>query len=239
MYFSLYGFSEFQPLLAQTAPTVTDTFYTQSNSGATSSDRDSLPIGSLLKPGDALRISVFPDTQSFLNGIYELRPDGAIELPVVGLQQVESLSVKALEKRLSGIFLRYLRYPFVQVTPLIRIGFVGGFQKPGYYFVNHNATLWDALRLAGGPVREDGLRLMRWERGPGVFSVNLEGAVKNGGTLKAMGVKSGDWFTVTTRPKKTGWETFSQDVVPVLQLFLVGLTTTATLYLIHKNTGGL
>jgi protein involved in polysaccharide export with SLBB domain len=191
-----------------------------------------------LKVGDAVHITVYPDTLSFLTGTYRLAEDGTIDLPMVGPFRIGDMSRLELEKRLAGHYLRYLRYPYVAITPLIRVGFVGGFGKPGFYYVNPNESFWEALRLSGGPLRNDGMRLVRWERDLTVVSGNIVPAIESGRSLHDLGIRSGDRFTVTTKPKRERIESFDQDVVPVLQVLLTTISASATLYIVYRTTGG-
>jgi protein involved in polysaccharide export with SLBB domain len=200
--------------------------------------RDTLRLQSFLHAGDALHIVVYPDTQSFLTGTYRIAADGTIDLPMAGALRVDTLSLNALDKMLASYYLRYLRYPFVKTTPLVRIGFVGGFNKPGFYYVDPEESFWEAFRLSGGPVRQDGLRLLRWERGAKDVSDTLINALQSGKSLRDLGIRSGDRFSVTVKPKRTRIESFNQDVVPVLEVLLTAITTSATLYIVSRSFGG-
>jgi protein involved in polysaccharide export with SLBB domain len=206
---------------------------------ALTGEHDTVKIGALLKPGDAIQITVFPDTGSFLSGNYILDKDGSVNLPMLGHFRVDTISFSVLGKRLAGLYLRYLKFPFVRITPLIRVGFTGGFLSPGFYYLNPDVSLWEAVRQSGGPLRDDGVGLVRWVRGNRTVSGNLAEAIASGHSLRQMGVRSGDLFTVTTTLRKTGWERFSQDVAPVMQVVLATLSTSATLYIVYRTSGGL
>jgi len=104
----------------------------------------------MLRPGDAVRVSVFPDTQSFVAGDYPVLSGFEILVPVIGRVSLADRTPGQLEKHLGESLVQFLRYPHVQVEPLIRISFLGGFNRPGLYWVNPTHSLWSALGMALG-----------------------------------------------------------------------------------------
>lgn len=198
---------------------------------------DAFPLGSIVRAGDAVRIVAYPDTQSFITGTYPIAGDGTIDLPMVGPFRVTTLTRQEMEKRLADHFFRYLRFPYVTVTPLVRVGFIGGFGKPGFYYANPDESFWEVLRFSGGPLRQDGLHRMYWERNKCVVSRDMINAVESGKSIHDLGIKSGDQFVVTTKPRRERMESFNQDVVPVLGVLLTAISTTATIYLVYKTSG--
>lgn len=198
---------------------------------------DALPLGSIIQEGDAVRIVAYPDTQSFITGTYPIAGDGTIDLPMVGPFRVTTLTRQEMEKRLADHFFRYLRFPYVTVTPLVRVGFIGGFSNPGFYYANPEESFWEALRFSGGPLRQDGLHRMYWERNKCVVSRDMINAVESGKSIHDLGIKSGDQFVVTTKPRRERMESFNQDVVPVLGVLLTAISTTATVFLVYKTSG--
>jgi hypothetical protein len=184
--------------------------------------------------GDAVRISVYPDTTLFINGLYHIDDNGFVLLPIVGRTRIDTLTERQFESFLDTAYLRFLRYPMVQVQPLIRLTLLGGFQKPGLYYLSPHASLWDALAVAGGPIREDGLKKIKWERQGKVLQTGLAPAVETGTSLVSFGFKSGDQLWVTHVPKRDGWDIFISDVLPVVSISISAITAVGTLYFAYQ-----
>jgi protein involved in polysaccharide export with SLBB domain len=73
------------------------------------------------QPGEAIRLSVYPDTASFVSGFYTIDGDGRIYLPLIGKRDVSSISEKAFLNTLKAVYLSYLQYPNLQVWRLFHI----------------------------------------------------------------------------------------------------------------------
>ena len=151
-----------------------NSLYAESGQNPPPQDRTQLSYRSqTFRPGDAVKISVYPDTSSFLNDIYNIDGNGNIFLPIRGKINVSNLSVIEFESYVKKNFAAYLRYPDVKVRPLIRVSLLGGFANPGLYYIDPDYTMWDLVHLAGGTLREDGLRKMKWERNRDIVEKNL------------------------------------------------------------------
>lgn len=177
--------------------------------------------------GDGLRIRVPLDTTSFINGIYPIDGNGNIFLPIVGQYHVVSQSPEQFELFLRTAYEQYLHYPEIQVTPLIRVGVLGGFNQSGMYYIEPDRSIWDLVTLAGGTVHERGLKQMRWERDRKVVNKNLIPDMESGKSLKELGFKSGDqvWTPTDNRSFR---EVLVRDVLPIATFFLsvyVGIMT--------------
>jgi protein involved in polysaccharide export with SLBB domain len=182
------------------------------------------------RSADAVRIYVYPDTGSFLNGTYAIDNKGCIMLPFDGATPISGMSEKQLTDYLINRYVKYLLYPQVHVRRLVRLAFLGGFQRPGMYYVDPTHSLWEAVNLAGVPQREDGLRLLRWQRGDRVIGKDLVGPLEQGLSLDTMGIRSGDRICVTARPKRQANEIFQTNVFPWIGLSVSLLTTGITAY---------
>ena len=180
-------------------------------------------------PGDAIRIIVTPDT-GFPNGVYPVEADGNVDLPMIGPLSVRSTSRTDFEKRVKDAYIPLLRFSSVQVRRVMSIGFQGGFHRPGVYWITPGATLWYALSLSGGTVREDGLKKIRWERDGKKLDQKIAELLKDPQPIYKLGLRSGDIIRVINRPKKTGWDVFRQDVLPILSFGLSSAVTAITLY---------
>jgi protein involved in polysaccharide export with SLBB domain len=189
----------------------------------------------LYQKGDAVRIAVSSDTTHFVNGTYHIDDNGFVFLPVLGKVKIDSMTEKSFVSLLNSSYLSFLRYPTIQVHLLMRVSLLGGFAKPGLFYVDPSASLWDAIALAGGPVREDGLKKINWEREGQIIDKNLLPSIESGKSLSTLGMRSGDQLWITHVPKKDGWEIFSSEYLPVISVAVSALSTTATLFVVYQT----
>lgn len=182
------------------------------------------------KAGDALSIVTYPDTNAFPKGFYPIDGDGYVDFPIIGYLQVTKLSAEELTKLLAEKYVDYMRYPLMTIRPVIRITFSGGFFKPGLYWVNPNASLWEALQFAGGAQRMDGYKKMKWERNNTMVNDNLAPFLQDGKSLYQIGFVSGDQITILQQPFRTKWDVFRGDVIPLITSSLSIVISALTLY---------
>lgn len=187
---------------------------------------------SVFKPNEAVSIQVFPDSTSFFNGVYKIDEQGCINLPVIGKLYITDLSESALIDTIKSRCIDYLPFPNINISPMIRLSLFGGFYKPGLYWIDSQNSLWDAIQMAGGLMREDGLKLLRWERDGKVISNNLISLYQSGTSLKSIGFCSGDQLCITARPKVE--LSFREHFVPFFTLFLTALSTGLSIYTLSR-----
>jgi protein involved in polysaccharide export with SLBB domain len=168
-----------------------------------------------------LRIKSYPDTASFISGAYTIFNGGFVELPLLGRVQATEKSITELDRYLTDAYARYTAYPSVQVEPLIHMLLLGGFLRPGIYLVNPLSPFLNALTTAGGTVRDDGLKLLRWERNGTIMKSDLTAEVEGTKSLREIGFKSGDQICVTLRTKK--------DILPVVSFITSTIVASGTL----------
>ncbi|MCL2688436.1 MAG: polysaccharide biosynthesis/export family protein [Chitinispirillia bacterium] len=176
-------------------------------------------------PGDGLRITIYPDSAHFLNGIYPIDLGGYVYLPLVGRFLVTAMTTAQFSEFLQSTFAQYLRFPEVQVTPLIRVSMLGGFKEAGLYYIEPDRSFWELVYMAGGPSHEEGLRKMKWERDKTVIASNLIPHYQSGHSLAALGIKSGDRISTPQDPTRNFWsgfmrDTLIRDVLPVATFLL-------------------
>ncbi len=174
---------------------------------------ESVGSGRVFFPGEGVRISVFPETDHFLAGDYPVDSDGTITLPMLGRVEVSSLSSAELRSFLQIHFEHHLRFPDLQLSPLMRISMLGGFEEPGLYYVMPQSSLWDLVYMAGGTLHESGLRRMRWERSRRVVGRDLVGFLESGVSLQQAGFRSGDQIWTPSEPRSGFWSGVVRDVV--------------------------
>jgi protein involved in polysaccharide export with SLBB domain len=178
--------------------------------------------------GDAVSISTSPDT-GFPNGIYIINEHGCVDLPIVGLVNISQTKKDSFDMLIKDTYIGYVKGPYLKTHRLMRISMLGGFAKPGLYWISPEATLWNAVYMAGGPMREDGITKMKWERGDQLIKKGMATDFQSGKTLDQLGFESGDQISVTARQKLTPWEIFLQNVVPVLSLSITAVVAAASL----------
>lgn len=174
-------------------------------------------------PGDAVEISVFPDTTSFINGVYPIDGTGSIYLPLSGKMMVNAMSDEAFLEFIKRTYKQYLRSPNIQIRHLIRICMIGGFNKSGFYYVDPDETLWHVLYRAGGLVKEEAVYELTWHRGTKILSENMATMLESGQSLQQLGFKSGDQLNVPLPDTPTFWEDagrFSPILTVLLTLFI-------------------
>jgi protein involved in polysaccharide export with SLBB domain len=167
------------------------------------------------KASDAILVDVFPDTSSFLNRTFQIDDRGYAEFPLAGKVKVSEMTEKQLIGFIRTTYKIYLRYPNVYVKPVVRISLLGGFTRPGLYYVDINSSLWEAVFEAGGTVVEDGIYEMHWQRNEDDESEDVTQLFETGTSLRAMGFKSGDQVWTPLPGARTIWDTFG-DILPVL-----------------------
>jgi protein involved in polysaccharide export with SLBB domain len=186
------------------------------------------------KPGDAVRITALPDTGLLSGGIFPIDDSGQITLPILGKTAITHMTQAQLASYLNGAYVKYLRVPSLQVEPLIRVSLLGGFVRPGLYYASPRSSVWAAVLLAGGPVREDGILKLRWERSRQVVSCDLVAPFESGRSLAELGFRSGDQLCVTAHTKEDFSDVFRGSVLPVLGLAVSVVSASATAILAYQ-----
>jgi len=143
-------------------------------------------------PGDAVQITVYPDTTALLNNTFPIDSKGYVFLPILGNVQVSKMSVLELNKFLESNYSQYLRITIVKTRPLIKAGLFGGFTRPGFYYVDKNATLWDVINRGVAVTSNKGLKKMKWQRDGKTVESELIPLVQSGRSLQEIGFRSGD-----------------------------------------------
>lgn len=173
---------------------------------ASTPPQEQTSAGSIFVPGDAVFISTMPDTTSFLNGIFPIDDRGFVELPIYGKAKISHMSEAEFLNFIRENFRDYLRFPNLQVKPMIRLSVLGGVPRPGFYYFDANRSLWEVIYEVGGTLDENGLRDMRWERNGGSIENELIPYLQTGISLREIGFRSGDQIWVRTPTKPGFWE---------------------------------
>ena len=93
----------------------------------------------------------------------------------------------------------YVRDPRLRVIPLTRVSIVGSVPRPGYYTVDPDRQITDAITLAGGPgaANQKKGRITVSRGSKQLYDTKaMQVAIRDGRTLDDLGVRSGDEIRV-------------------------------------------
>ncbi|MDP2469919.1 MAG: polysaccharide biosynthesis/export family protein [Candidatus Palauibacterales bacterium] len=158
--------------------------------------QDDVGFDSPLRPGDVLRVSVWPDTD--LSGEFPVEIDGNVYLPFLGGVRAIGIPGDELRRQIREGYQSAQRNAVVTVTPLYRIGVTGSVRRPGAYMVPPTDGFFDVIATAGGfdlRAREDRVSVIREGQ---VIVLNAKDAINKGETLPldALTLRSGDQIIV-------------------------------------------
>lgn len=146
--------------------------------------------------GDRLLIEVTGD--SMYSDTFTVRTGRVLSLPTLPPLSLEGVLRSESDSVIAGYLGRYLRNPQVNVTPLMRVGVLGGVAKPGYYDVPAQSLLSELVMLAGGLGQYGTMKKAAIFRGNeevmDAKATNV--AVANGSTLDLLNLQSGDNLNV-------------------------------------------
>lgn len=174
----------------------------------------------VIRPGDALKISVWPDEK--LGGQFSVEESGYVYLPVLGRVQATGVSLEALRARLREGYGQLIKSPVVTVTPVFRVGVTGAVNRPGLYTVEPTTNVFDVLLLAGGFTGNAAENDVRILRNGEVLKLEAGKSIDTGDALQALVLQSGDNIVVPAR-KSIPWKT-------LLEIAHTGLLTASIIY---------
>lgn len=106
----------------------------------------------LIGPEDMLSVNVWKEPE--VSQKLPVRPDGMISLPLIGEVKAAGLTPAQLEEAITMPLKKYMSEP--QVTVIVTevrsktFNIIGQVAKPGYYPLDRQLTVLDAIALAGG-----------------------------------------------------------------------------------------
>jgi len=177
--------------------------------------------------GDVLQLNVLQEPE--LDGSLTVRPDGTVAIPRVGAVGVADLTVSEAEEIIRQklrLFDPSINDVSLTVTEYnaLRIYVLGAVATPGPHTFTSSPTLWDAIRVAGGPLDSANLNLVRLVRqldGITEMSTYNLSAVRTGqGDLPDVVLGPGDTVFVPVRegaaqvPADIGVQVFGNVVTP-------------------------
>jgi protein involved in polysaccharide export with SLBB domain len=153
--------------------------------------------------GDKVLIDVVGDPT--LSDTFSVRSGRVLVLPSMPPLSLEGILRSEADSVIVGFLGKYLRDPQVTVTPLVRIGILGGVIRPGYYDVEAQSLLSDMVMHAGGLGGTGDMGRSKIFRGNEMVldqkAVNV--AISNGSTLDLLNIQSGDNFDVGIKNPNT------------------------------------
>jgi protein involved in polysaccharide export with SLBB domain len=196
--------------------------------------RENRYVSKAFFPGNAVEISVYPDTTSFLHGTFPIDGEGFIYLPIKGKVKIVDMSTAEFGAYLTKNFRQYIKTPDVLIRPLIRVSLLGGFNSPGMFYVHEDLTLWQLVQKAGGTAHENGLREMKWERDKKLLESNLISYIESGKSIKNLGFRTGDQLWTPT-PGQPGVLERVSTVLPFITVAISAYTLYLTYALISQG----
>ena len=197
------------PLAAQTSP-----LGTVAQPAAAVSD----PV---LKPGDLVRIAVWQ--QPAWSGDFEVAADGTIRHPLYRGVKVTGVPFTVAEERMRTFLRRYEETPTFSMYPLFQVIVGGDVREPKLYTLPPEATVAQAIALAGGPTERGQVNSVRLLRGGQEIVLDLTNPETG---AAATPVRSGDQIIIPRR------RNVFQDIVVPASSVLGGVVTLVNLLLL-------
>jgi polysaccharide export outer membrane protein len=111
-----------------------------------------VPGDYVIGPEDVLNISVWKNEA--LTRTIPVRPDGKISLPLLHDVQAAGLTAMQLREKLTAALAEFIQNPDVSVivseVRSFRVSVMGEVHKPGVLYFKSDATILDAIAMAGG-----------------------------------------------------------------------------------------
>lgn len=165
----------------------------------------------LLGPEDVLDITVWRSEDLTQKGIV-VRPDGNISMPLIGEVEVNGRTAKELAAHIAERLKEYKEKPIVQVkvkeVNSYYVYVLGDVAKPGRYPLKSNATVLQAIAIAGGftpYAAKNNMQVRRTVVGPPGHSkefkipVRYDDLLSGDGEIKDFVLKTGDMVVVPGR----------------------------------------
>jgi protein involved in polysaccharide export with SLBB domain len=160
-----------------------------------------------LQPGDQVILVVMGE--STLTGNFTVGPARTLALPGIPDISLKGLLRSEIPDFLTNELKKYLRNPTVQAQVTLRLSFLGGIGRPGYYQMPAQALIDSAIMAAGGPAGGIDPADTKIERS-GKEILSKEGfrqALIEGRTLDQLNLRAGDEIIVggsRTSGQRTG-----------------------------------
>ena len=157
----------------------------------------------VLRPGDMVRISVWPNSE--WSGEYEIDEAGYAHLPVLGVVPIAGIPISRVREDLRRGYAETTRTPVVNVTPVFSVIVAGAVQRPGVYNASPTSSLFDVIGLAGGFHGSADTERVRIVRPGEVIRYDALRALEHGEGLDAVQLRSGDQIVVPQARQPINW----------------------------------
>jgi polysaccharide export outer membrane protein len=177
----------------------------------------------VLRPGDAIRISVWRKPE--LSGEFIVAGDSSIAHPFYGDLRVGGIPFLVATERVRRFVERFETSPRVLVEPLYQVAVTGEVHAPKLYTLRPEVTIAQAVGMAGGATQAGEMNRVRLLRAGNVHLIDL---TQPGDPLAQTPIVSGDQIVVPRRR-----DILREYVAPLSSVFaavvsLLGLVITAT-----------
>lgn len=144
------------------------------------------------------QVNLLVEGEEALTQTFTLRPGPTLPLPGIGNIDMAGVLRAEAEEYLTAQLAQYIRDPVVRVETSLRLTISGAVSQPGFYSLDPDRALTDAIMLAGGPAAIAQLRGIYVERGPErIWSGEyLQQAIADGRTLDQLSLQAGDHVVV-------------------------------------------
>jgi protein involved in polysaccharide export with SLBB domain len=171
-----------------------------------------------LQPGDQIVLVVAGE--STLTGTFVVGPNRSLALPGLPDISVKGLLRSEVPDFMTTELAKYLRNPTVQAQTTMRLSFLGGVGRPGYYQMPAQQLLDSAIMTAGGPAGGIDPSNTKIERnGQEVLSKEaFRQALIEGRTLDQLNLRAGDEILVggSRTTAGPGGSSFLRTTLPIL-----------------------
>ncbi len=176
-----------------------------------------------LQPGDQVILSVLGEPT--LTATFVVAPGRLLALPGVGDISLKGVLRSEVPAYLTTELKKYVKDPTVHAQTTMRLSFLGGVGRPGFYQVPAEQLIGDAIMAAGGPAGVDPSDTKIERNGQDVLTKeSFRQAVIEGRTLDQLNLRAGDEVIVGgKRNMNPQGGTFLRTILP-----LVGAITSLT-----------
>jgi polysaccharide export outer membrane protein len=150
--------------------------------------------GPVLRPGDALRVTVWRHLE--LSGEFLVAPDSTLVHPVYQTIKVAGVPFLEVKERLRRLLTTYEQDVQLVIEPLFPVTVAGEVRLPSLYRLPQGTTFSQAIAQAGGLTEAGRLDKVRVIRRDSVMTIDLAGGYSR---YEAVPIASGDQILVARR----------------------------------------
>jgi polysaccharide biosynthesis/export protein len=151
----------------------------------------------VLRPGDVLRITVWPNPEA--SGEFTIEDSGYVMLPLLEGVRAAGVPVGELRAELRRLYGQAMRNPVVTVMPMFRVTVTGEVMRPGIQVITPTYSLFEVIGQAGGFRPQADAEKVRIVRAGQVIHYDALRALETGEGMDAIQLRSGDHVVVPAR----------------------------------------